>query len=203
MNRQLLVKLLEPLGIKIEQAANGQEALQIWGDWDPHLIWMDMRMPILDGHQATRQIKASSKGQATVIIALTATAFEEEREKVLLEGCDDFVRKPFREEDIFDMLAKHLGVRYIYETVEDPGGASDLPDARLDDQLSGALAELTASMLVDLRAAIVEADLNRILELIDQIALQNPALAGQLSELARNFEYKRLLMVIDNAGESG
>jgi CheY-like chemotaxis protein len=202
MNRQLLVKLLEPLGFKIKEAANGQEAVQIWQDWAPHLIWMDMRMPIMDGHQATRQIKASSKGQATVIIALTASAFEEEREKVQLEGCDDFVRKPFREEEIFDILAKHLGVRFNYETVELPPGSFDFSDARQDVQLTGALAELPASMLVDLRAATIEADLNRILELIDQMALQNPALAGLLAELARNFEYKRLLMVIDKAGES-
>ena len=87
----------------------------MWERWEPHLIWMDMRMPVMDGYEATRRIKATTRGQATVIIALTATAFEEDREQILLEGCDDFVRKPFRKDEIYDMLAKHLGVRFLYE----------------------------------------------------------------------------------------
>ncbi len=87
----------------------------MWERWQPHLIWMDMRMPVMDGHEATQKIKATPKGQATVIIALTATVFEEDREQILLEGCDDFVRKPFRKDEIYDMLARHLGVRFLYE----------------------------------------------------------------------------------------
>jgi len=203
MNRQLLLKLLEPHGFRVKEASNGQEVIKIWQDWDPHLIWMDMRMPVMDGHQATRKIKSSSKGQDTVVIALTATAYEEERERVQLEGCDDFIRKPFREAEIFAMLVKHLGVQFIYETEESAPGPLEIPSAQQDYKLSGALAEVPTSILVDLRAAIIEADLNRSLELIDQVALQNPVLAGQLAELASNFEYKRLLMVIDLAGEEG
>ncbi len=79
----------------------------MWERWKPHLIWMDMRMPVMDGYEATRRIKAAPSGQATVIIALTASAFEEDREQIMLEGCDDFVRKPFRKDEIYDMLAKH------------------------------------------------------------------------------------------------
>ena len=86
-NRQLLVKLLKSLGFEVQEAVNGQEAIEVWERWEPHLIWMDMRMPVMDGHRATRWIKATPKGQATVIIALTATAFEEDREKILLAVC--------------------------------------------------------------------------------------------------------------------
>ena len=95
------------------------------------------------------------------------------------------------------MLVKHLGVRFTYETEESPPESFDIRE----DKLSGALAGVSSSMLSELRTATIEADLNRILELIDQIALQNPVLAGQLTEVARNFEYKRLLMVIERAGE--
>nr|MDJ0845301.1 PAS domain S-box protein [Crocosphaera sp.] len=97
-SRILLVKLLSSMGFNVRQASNGQEALDIWEHWQPHLIWMDMRMPILDGYKATERIKATPQGQETVIIALTASAFEEERNLVLSAGCDDFMRKPFREE---------------------------------------------------------------------------------------------------------
>lgn len=114
-SRLLLVKLLASLGFLVRSAENGQEAVDLWNAFEPHLIWMDMRMPVMDGYEATKSIKADLKGRATVIIALTASAFEEERHLVLSAGCDDFVRKPFREQVIFEKMAQYLGVRYIYE----------------------------------------------------------------------------------------
>ena len=97
-NRKILVKLLAPLGFEVREAANGQEAIEMWQVWEPHLIWMDMRMPVMDGHEATKRIKETTKGQATVIVALTASGLEEERNLILSEGCDDYLRKPFYEE---------------------------------------------------------------------------------------------------------
>ncbi|MCP4396721.1 MAG: response regulator [bacterium] len=117
-NRQLLIKLLKPVGFDVKEAANGQEALSIWETWEPHLSWMDMRMPVMDGYEATEQIKTSLKGQATAIIALTASAFDEEKTAVLSAGCDDFLRKLFRHTEIFDMLHKHLWVTFIYEETQ-------------------------------------------------------------------------------------
>jgi CheY-like chemotaxis protein len=78
-NRQLLVKILASLGFEVREAENGQEGVALWEAWEPHLIWMDMRMPVMDGYEATKQIKAHLKGQATAIVALTASAFDEER----------------------------------------------------------------------------------------------------------------------------
>jgi PAS domain S-box-containing protein len=201
-NRQLLVKLLEPLGFEVKEAVNGQEAIEVWERWEPHLIWMDMRMPVMDGHEATRRIKATTKGQATVIIALTATAFEEDRERILLEGCDDFVRKPFRQDEIYDMLAKHLGVRFVYEEQAPPAAAQPADAAApLADVLTpAALAALPAGWVDDLQQATIKADLSLILTLIDQIRGENPALADALTDLARNFEYKKILTVIEQAG---
>jgi signal transduction histidine kinase/CheY-like chemotaxis protein len=125
INRKLLVKLLQPFGFQLREAANGQEAIDQWQAFEPHLIWMDMRMPILDGYQATQHIKATPQGQATKIIALTASALEEERAIVLSVGCDDFLRKPFREQDIFTTMERHIGARFIYSQTPDlaPGRA--------------------------------------------------------------------------------
>ncbi len=114
-NRQLLVRLLESLDFDVRAVGNGQEAVDTWRDWHPHLIWMDMRMPVLDGYQATRRIKKAPEGQSTIIIALTASVFEQDRERILSEGCDDFLRKPFRAEEVCDLLEKHLGVEFFYE----------------------------------------------------------------------------------------
>ncbi|MDX9971589.1 MAG: ATP-binding protein, partial [FCB group bacterium] len=121
-NRLLLYKLLEPLGFDLREATNGQEALEIFEQWHPDLIWMDVRMPVMDGSEATRRIKLTEAGARTKIIALTAHALEEERREILASGCDDFVRKPYRDSEIFDALANHLGIRFQY-AVESPATA--------------------------------------------------------------------------------
>ena len=102
-NRDVLVKLLEPFGFDMRCAVNGQEGVEVWESWQPHLVWMDMRMPVLDGYAATRLIKdrARPPGRTAIIVALTASAFEEDRDAILAAGCDDFVRKPFRENEGF------------------------------------------------------------------------------------------------------
>ena len=202
-NRRLLVKLLESLGFEAKEATNGQEAIEVWEDWQPHLIWMDMRMPVMDGHEATQRIKATPNGQSTIIIALTATAFEEDREEILLEGCDDFVRKPFRKDEIYDMLAKHLGVQFLYEESPAPS-APDRPTeaaAPATYTLSPeTLADLPPTWVADLQQATTRADLHLILSLIDQIRGQNAVLADALAELAQNYEYKKILAWIEQFG---
>jgi CheY-like chemotaxis protein len=139
-NRQLLVELLQPVGFEVRVATNGEEGVDVWEEWHPHLILMDIRMPIMDGYTAIRQIRAREFKQAfgtappyleavapvgseadtnaaasTKIITITSNAFEEDRIAILSMGCNDFISKPFQEEMIFTKLAEHLGVRYIYE----------------------------------------------------------------------------------------
>ena len=116
VNRLLMVKMMTSLGFQVSEAANGQEAVDLWRKWRPDLIWMDIQMPVMDGYEATRLIKA--KGQSPIIIALSASAFEEDRAMILSVGCDDFVSKPFRQEIIVEKLAQHLGVRYVYAEAE-------------------------------------------------------------------------------------
>jgi len=194
--RRLLVRLLEPLGFEVREAIHGQEAIEVWESWEPHLIWMDMRMPVMDGYEASRQIKATTKGQATVIVALTASAFEEDRETILSAGCDDIVRKPFRKEEIFDRLAKHLGVRFIFD--EEPAQPTMPPSADVQGMLTPeVLGALPPGWLSELRQATIKANLTLILTLIDQIREQNEALANALAGLAHDFEYKKILTLIE------
>jgi PAS domain S-box-containing protein len=199
-NRQLLVKLLNPLGFEVREAVNGQEAVQLCESWEPHLIWMDMRMPVMDGLEATRRIKAAALGQVPVIIALTATAFEEDRERVLLEGCDDFVRKPFHKDDIYDMLVKHLAVRFVYEDAaeEAPEAAAQAPEVLTP----ASLAALPAGWAAALHQATIRADLDRILTLVGEIRDHSPSLADALENLARNFEYQPIVSWVEQAGDS-
>ena len=202
VSRLLLLKLLSPLGFEVREAANGQAALAVWSDWRPHLIWMDLRMPVMNGYEATRLIKASPHGQDTVIIALTASTFQEDRDLIRAEGCDDFIRKPFREDEIFERLTRHLGVRFIYAADAPATGA---PRPLTPDRL--AIATVTATALpaawrAELQQATVAADLDRMLALIDQLRSTDPTLADQLAELARNFNYDQILRLVQPAGVS-
>jgi|GEM_PF-1093604 len=126
-NRQLLTRLLTNIGFEVKEATNGQEALEICCVWRPHLIWMDMRMPVMDGYEATRAIKAEYATDPPIILALTANAFEEERLVALSLGCDDFIRKPCQEHIILEKMAEHLQVRYIYADETIPGNSFALP----------------------------------------------------------------------------
>lgn len=117
-NRKLLRDWLAPFGFEVREAINGEEAIACWQEWSPHLIWMDMRMPGMDGYQATREIKAQCGDQPPIIIALTANAFEEDRLYALSIGCDDFVRKPCQENVILDKLATHLDLKFVYSDAD-------------------------------------------------------------------------------------
>jgi CheY-like chemotaxis protein len=125
--RELLVRILQPQGFEVREAANGLEAIEVWTQWQPQLICMDMRMPVLDGREATRRIKASSQGRQTVIVAVTASSFEEQRDEILAAGCDELLRKPFQEEALLQMLARHLNLRLEQEALmpEECPGTSD------------------------------------------------------------------------------
>ncbi|NEQ31395.1 MAG: response regulator [Leptolyngbya sp. SIO4C5] len=196
-NRQLLLKMLQPLGFETCEAVNGQEGLDLWAIWQPHLIWMDMRMPVLDGYQATRQIREieqQTDRPHTRIIAITASAFEEQQTQIFEAGCDDFVRKPFREEVIFNKLAQHLGVQFVYE--------SSLPASPLSPPAIAApsvtliaqqLAEMPQSWIDKLHAAAVSVDADWINQLAAQIPDDCADLAQQLNDLLHRFDFDTLI----------
>jgi PAS domain S-box-containing protein len=129
INRLLLSRVISQLGLEIKEASNGKEVLEIWSQWQPHLIFMDIQMPVMDGVEATKKIRAKEQQSwqlkqinnpqvslhKTVIVALTASIFEEEKIAIMLAGCDDFISKPFQLENIIDCLSEHLQLAYIYE----------------------------------------------------------------------------------------
>jgi len=196
-NRQLLLKLLNPLGFDLQEAENGQQALEMYESWQPHLIWMDMRMPVLDGYEATQRIKATTRGQATAIIALTASSFEEEKAVVLNAGCDDYLRKPFRPADIFDVMHKHLGVRYVYEQPAETSPSDTPPTALTRSQLLAALATVPPVLLHDLKEAIEVSDIELIEQVINTIGSHQAELAETLAALARKFAHDDMLALIE------
>jgi CheY-like chemotaxis protein len=199
-NRRLLVQLLSPVGFEVCEATNGREAIDLWQSWEPHLIWMDMRMPIVDGYEATRQIKSHLKGQATVIIALTASTLEEERAIVLSSGCNDFVRKPFRAETIFEKMAQFLGVRYIYEDAYNEVVPTLMPPQSIAGKLtSTALTVMPVEWLAQLRRAAAELDDKLIANSISQIPSEHYSLAIALEKMVNDFDFDRIMQLAEQA----
>ncbi|MEA5576366.1 hybrid sensor histidine kinase/response regulator [Anabaena sp. UHCC 0451] len=193
INRQLLIKLLEPLGFEMREASNGQEAITIWDEWEPHLIWMDMRMPIMDGYDATKHIKSTTKGNATAVIALTASVLEEEKAIVLSAGCDDFLRKPFAEHTIFDALTKHLGVKYIFAE-----NSSDNVEVIEENSLiSDNLSCMDQEWINKFYEAALEANTNAVMELVGAIPKTEPFLIQSLTKMSRQFEFEKLVDLVE------
>jgi signal transduction histidine kinase/DNA-binding response OmpR family regulator len=205
VNRQLLKRFLAPLGFDLKEASNGKEAIELWAAWSPHLIWMDMRMPVMDGYEATKQIKATLQGQATAVIALTASVLEEEKEVILSTGCDDFIRKPFQQQTIFDTLEKHLGVNYLYAETEITT-LNDLSSGSTKGSTKGStrgelkaedLTCMSRSWINNFYKAALEADTNQVMELIATIPSTEAALTQSLSKLARQFKFEQLIELIE------
>jgi len=193
-NRLLLRTLLHPLGFELREVSNGQEAVKLFEQWHPDLIWMDIRMPIMDGLQAVRRIRATKAGADTKIIALTAHALEEERGPIMAAGCDDVVRKPFREQELFDALARHLNLRFIYDQAPGHQGGEDAPGLGLRPEQWDAL---PPQLLQDLRQAAIELDTTRTQALIGQVTELDASLGRALSRLASQLDYKRLLKLLE------
>ena len=198
-NRILLVKLLTSIGFDVREAENGQDAITLWESWEPHLIWMDMRMPVMDGYEAIKRIKGHVKGHATVIIALTASAFEEQRNLILSAGCNDFIRKPFRDAVIFEKMAQHLGVRYIYESLETLHQQN--PEGTTADSCfilhASSFQDMPTEWVEALYQAAIEADAELILSLTEQISTANTPLSSAISDLVDNFQFEQITNLIE------
>jgi len=117
-NRLLLRSLLSRVGFNVQEAGDGKEAITKYKQWHPHFIWMDIRMPGMDGYEATKKIRALAGGAEVKIVAVTASILTEQREAILASGCEDVVRKPFRDQEIFDAMSHYLGVQYLYSKRE-------------------------------------------------------------------------------------
>jgi Amt family ammonium transporter len=186
-NRLLLSNLLREIGFSVQEAENGQEALALFQQWHPQLIWMDMRMPVMDGYQATKKIRNLPGGDAVVIAAITASVLEEQRAEILAAGCDDLVRKPFRDSEIFEVMADHLGVEFV--TQEGPAPAIQLKEINLTAEM---LAELPPELLQELREITLTLNRDAAFAVVERIADQAPETGAGLRELVDNFQMSRI-----------
>ncbi len=261
-SRLLLVKILTSLGFEVREARDGSEAIANWESWQPHLIFMDMRMPVMDGYEATKIIKAkeikhgvanrlrkfpklkqlaSSENQYfarkltdsgdcegviendasgasllrsrspivlaplcglsegsntdTIIVALTASAFEEERQKILSIGCDDFIRKPFTQEVLLEKLSQHLGVKYTNQVEITNTAVVEQPTQIFLSiaELLNHLSQMPPEWLYKIHYAAASCSDELILELLKQIPSENDQVSQVLRDLANNYQFEKIM----------
>jgi len=194
-NRELLAQLLGPVGFEVRMATNGVEAIHEFEEWRPRLILMDFRMPVMDGHEAIRRIRAMDGGEIPKIIAVTASAMEENRQELMGIGADDFISKPFRDTDLFQKIHVQLGVEYIY--AEQPTAVVQEEAAELTSE---SLANYPLSLIQSMRDAVVTADLDQLLAKIQEVEARDPQTARALRRLAEGFQYQKLLDLLNTQG---
>lgn len=197
-NRAPLVDFLCLMGFSVREAKNGREAIKIWQEWQPHLIWMDIRMPEMDGYQATQHIKATSQGKETVVIALTASVFEENKQKIFDAGCDDFVRKPFQQNELIQKIAAHLGVKYITEDSLQNHDTQNKDQPHNHGNLDPeSLRIMPPDWIKGIGQRASQGNDVLLLQLIEQIPSEHQSLAIALTNWVENYQFEKIVQLMD------
>jgi len=184
-NRLLLQRLLESVGFNVRVANDGLQGVNLFTQWKPDFIWMDRRMPVMDGIEATKKIRKLPGGDVVKIVAVTASVFEQERKRLVEAGVDEIVNKPFVDEDIFSCLAKQLNLQYVFEATVDENELTEDQNITNED-----LAALPKALLSELTNAVTILDIEQSLFVIDKIKKIDSTLATQLKELVEKFDFQ-------------
>jgi CheY-like chemotaxis protein len=195
-NRDWLMKLLSLVGFSVRGADNGETCIRSWEEWSPRLILMDVHMPVMDGLEATRRIKADRRGEETVIVTLTASAMDADRRIAFESGADDFLAKPCREEQLLGKIGALLGIVYDYEQTNEgrDGQRSAVPLSA--ERLGHLPLKLVEELGVATRTGKKKL-LDKLIVNVRETGDSDSAIA--LQELADNYEYDALTRLLEEA----
>ncbi len=188
-NRKLLGVILERVGFEVKKAANSTEAIDIFKSWAPHLVFMDIRMPGMDGYETTKQIKSIRPDVPVIAVTASVLAFSEK--KFTEAGLDDYIRKPFRQNEIFEVIRKFLDVEYtlssVVHTKKEEDSEIDLKE----------LKTIPDDLMNRMRKALEEGDINRLNQLINRVKPLNRTLAKKLKSMASKYDYDALGRILN------
>jgi signal transduction histidine kinase/ligand-binding sensor domain-containing protein/FixJ family two-component response regulator len=199
-SRRLLARLLGTVGFDVREARTGEEAVGLWSEWQPRIVWVDLRMPGMGGTETVGSIRAIERGRgdavtATTIVAVSASTFDEERKEILASGCDDFVAKPYQESTVFDVMRRLLGLRFVYEAAP----ASENGEAPSPAFTPARLAALDPALASRLESALAVGDLDTAGGAIATIRLADEELASELSRRIAGFDIEAILSALESA----
>jgi len=203
-NREILVKMLEPLGFAMLEATNGQEGLELFQTHRPQLVLMDVVMPVMDGREATRRIRELPGGSDVPIIAISASVFEEQLQEIIKAGASDFLRKPLREEELLAKIVQFLPAEFEYEGEDDLSSAAQHGDLS-PRELAGALAFLSEPQRQELLDAARQLDKGRIITLLAGLSSLSQLVVDHIRSLAETYRFDLVeeALIQATAGEGG
>ncbi len=197
-NRSVLVNLLEPLGFEIVEATDGQDCLNRVQEFQPDCILIDLVMPVMDGFEAVRQIRKLPEFKHTIAIGTSASVYEAEKLVSLAAGCNAFIPKPIRVEELLDCLQVHLGLEWIYEELENRLMDSEVPHSQSKIEPEEMIAPPTEAIAILFDLAMM-GDLGGIqkqAEKLKNIDLKYVPFANHLNQLAKDFEEAKILDLV-------
>jgi CheY-like chemotaxis protein len=175
-NRQILGRLLQTLGFEVDEAENGARAVELAVARAPDLIFMDLVMPVKDGFEAMRELRAKGGEIARIpVVAVSASAFESTRTDSLQAGCDEFIAKPVRLDEVTDVIARLLHLEWTRGPLR-PSSKGNGRAERLPEPLAGELYEL--AMQGDVHALTHKLSEARVDGLDSGLLAELAALAG-------------------------
>ncbi|MDJ1170178.1 ATP-binding protein [Roseofilum sp. BLCC_M154] len=190
-NRLLLISVLKKWGFEVQEAQDGAEAIAIWESWQPHLIFMDIRMPNMTGEEATREIKSRAKNKSPIIIAVTASAFYHQRDSLIASGCDEVISKPFLPLEISQCLEHYLQVEFIYHGTEE--SPLLIPEPLTDQDLEN----LSLTWLIEFEQIVIMGMQDEMYKALAQLGSEQGKITQYLKYFVDNFEFQELLDWID------
>jgi PAS domain S-box-containing protein len=195
-NRQLLRDLLVPVGFEVEEAADAESGLARVAAARPDAILLDLRMPGMSGLEATRRLRDLDTGRRLVVIAVSASVFGHHREECIAAGADDFLPKPFRLEQLLDLLCQHLGL----EPVHDAEPAEATSGLAADGGAPTTLVFPPPHVLAPLLEHAQRGDIKQVLEHAGQIEagdLRYGPFVSELRALAQRFQVNKLCRFLE------
>ncbi|MES9937028.1 MAG: CHASE domain-containing protein [Sedimenticola sp.] len=198
-NQQLLQQLLEQVGFQVCIAEDGEVAIKQFQKWQPHFIWMDRRMPRMDGLTATRKIRELPGGQEVKIAALTSSVFKEQKDEVMAAGSDDFVGKPYKAEEILECMARHLDLAYVYGD-EDEKAAAERGGVTMPVSAEQ-LAALPANLQDALKHAVTSLDMNEMRQVTEKIEPIDAELAAALDQMLAAFDFSKINRLFESGAD--
>jgi signal transduction histidine kinase/FixJ family two-component response regulator len=192
-NRDILVRILEPLGFPVAQASDGPKALGLVDSWKPELLLLDLILPGMSGRDIIRALRSDPSKKALRIIVITASALEDERKGVMDLGADAFIRKPFREREVLDDIGRAFSLTYAYDEEKKADESAALLGP---PELKRRLAALPAGLRDRLGDALKVGDAGEVRAAADDIAVSDPGLAAHIRYLADDFEFSSLMATL-------
>ncbi|HWP68331.1 MAG TPA: response regulator, partial [Rectinemataceae bacterium] len=198
-NRDILLRMLQPLGFTVALASDGREALALTASWAPDLLLLDLVMPEMSGQDVIRVIRTDPARNNLKIIVITASALDGEKEGVLDLGANAFIRKPFREREVLDEIGSLFGLEYLRQADEDAG----TPHAAYSgNDLAKKLSSLPDGITTELRDSLKLGDIDRAAKIAEEISGYDADLADAIREMADNYQIGALLEMLRPTGET-